>query len=114
VHVTLENRDKKTAREKWYMVFMVCRSRMTKKMEAPLAARGWYTSLCSDKLFCTSSNTANEHQNKCFSDFANRICTKPHVIATFNATVFGYTWQLVCIGLNAVAPMIKLTEVQQN
>ncbi len=63
VHVTLENSAKKTAREKWYMVFMVCRSRVAKKMEAPLAARGRYTSLCSDKLFCTTSKTASEHQS---------------------------------------------------
>ncbi len=53
-------------------------------------------------------------------DFANRICIKPHVIATFNVTAgemgpaVGYTWQLICIGLKAVALVIKLTEGQQR
>lgn len=47
------NNDRKTAREKWYMLFMVCKSCMAKKMEAPLAARGRYTSLCSDSVLCT-------------------------------------------------------------
>ena len=45
-------RDRNWALEKRYMGFKVCKSDMTKKIEAPLAASGRYTSRCSDSVVC--------------------------------------------------------------
>lgn len=60
---TLLNSARNPALEKWYMVFRVCRSDMTKNTDAPLAARGRYTSRCSDSVVCTQQEawSCKEH-----------------------------------------------------
>lgn len=60
---TLLNSARNSALEKWYMVFRVCRSDMTKNIDAPLAARGRYTSRCSDSVVCSQQEawSCREH-----------------------------------------------------
>ena len=67
---TLVKRDRNWALEKRYMGFKVCKSDMTKKIEAPLAASGRYTSRCSDSVVCKAQRKEGR-SGECSQRFSN-------------------------------------------